>query len=321
MITMTLIEITEKLKSNNNFYILTHQYPDGDTLGSAFALCEALQKIGKKAKVLCPDLISKKYQYLMSGVRPEDFKSDCIVSVDVADKKLLGSLQQTYGDNVDICIDHHGSNTKFARYMYVDSKRAATAEIIYDIIKLMDVTITKSIADCIYTGISTDTGCFRYTNATPDSYRIAADMMECGCNAAAINRVMFETKSRAKLDIERQVFDSIEYFSDNKCAIIYVTLDMIRKSGVKEDELDGIASIPRKIEGVLIGITIREKSDNTFKISVRTNDNINAAAFCGEFGGGGHIAAAGCSISGTIPEIKSKLAEVATRYIAEAQKR
>lgn len=320
MMTMTLIEITEKLKSNDNFYILTHQYPDGDTLGSAFALCEALQKIGKKAKVLCPDIISNKYQYLMAGIKQEDFESACIVSVDVADKKLLGSLQQTYGDNVDICIDHHGSNTRFAKYIYVDGQRAATAEIIYEIIKLMGVTVTKSIADCIYTGISTDTGCFRYTNATPDSYRIAADMMECGCNAAAINRVMFETKSRAKLDIERQVLDSIEYFSDNKCAIIYVTLDMIRKSGVKEDELDGIASIPRKIEGVLIGITMREKTDNTFKISVRTNDNIDAAAFCGEFGGGGHVAAAGCSISGNIPEIKSKLSEVAARYIAEAQK-
>lgn len=318
--TMTLIEITEKLKSNDNFYILTHQYPDGDTLGSAFALCEALQKIGKKAKVLCPDVISNKYQYLMAGITHEDFEANCIVSVDVADKKLLGSLQQTYGDNVDICIDHHGSNTRFAKYIYVDSKRAATAEIIYEIIKLMGVTVTKSIADCIYTGISTDTGCFRYTNATPESYRIAADMMECGCNASAINRVMFETKSRAKLEIERQVLDSIEYFSDNKCAIIYVTLDMIRKSGVKEDELDGIASIPRKIEGVLIGITMREKADNTFKISVRTNDNIDAAAFCGEFGGGGHVAAAGCSISGTIPEIKSKLAETAARYIAEAQK-
>lgn len=315
--TIDIKDIINNLKEHNNFYILTHQYPDGDTLGSAFALCRTLQLLGKSAKVLCPDLIANKYNYLLNGVSISNFEPEYIISVDVADKPLLGSLQDKYGDKVDMCIDHHSSNTHYAKCSYVDGDRAATAEIIFEIISQMGVSFDKNIASCIYTGISTDTGCFRYSNATPDSYRIAASMMEYGCDAAAINRIMFETKSRAKLDIERQVMDSIEYYSDNRCAIVYVTADMVRKSGISEDELDGIASIPRKIEGVLMGITMRQKSDTSFKISVRTNDNLDASKFCMRFGGGGHAAAAGCTVEGNLQEAKSLLANAAIEFIAE----
>lgn len=320
VMTINIKEIIEKLNSHNNFYILTHQYPDGDTLGSAYALCRALQITGKKAKVLCPDIIADKYKYLLNGVVISDFEPEYIISVDVADKPLLGSLQDEYGSRVDMCIDHHSSNTHYAACCYVDGNRAATAEIIYEIIKQMGIEFDKNIAACIYTGISTDTGCFRYTNATPDSYRIAASMMEYGCDAAAINRIMFETKSRAKLDIERQVIDSIEYYSDNRCAIVYVTADMVRKSGISEDELDGIASIPRKIEGVLMGITMRQKSDNSFKVSVRTNDGLDASKFCMKFGGGGHAAAAGCTVEGSLEYAKKLLADAAVEFIAEEER-
>ena len=140
--------------------------------------------------------------------------------------------------------------------------------------------------------------------------------MEYGCDASQINRVMFETKSRAKLEIERQVMDSIEYYADNRCAIVYVTLDMVKKSGINDDELDGIASLPRNVEGVLIGITMRQKDDGSFKVSVRTNDGLDASEFCKQFGGGGHTAAAGCTVCGSLEEAKSSLAHAAESFIA-----
>ena len=314
---MSLTEIIENLKSHDDFYILTHQYPDGDTLGSAFALCRALQLQGKRARVLCPDVIAPKYEYLKRGIKPQtDFEPKYIISVDVADANLLGRLKETYGGIVDMCIDHHSSNTGYAKCSYVDGTKAAAAEIIYEVIKLLGVDFDVDIASCIYTAISTDTGCFRYTNATPQSYRIAAEMMEYGCDASQINRVMFETKSRAKLEIERQVMDSIEYYADNRCAIVYVTLDMVKKSGINDDELDGIASLPRNVEGVLIGITMRQKDDGSFKVSVRTNDGLDASEFCKQFGGGGHTAAAGCTVCGSLEEAKSSLAHAAESFIA-----
>ena len=167
---MSLTEIIENLKSHDDFYILTHQYPDGDTLGSAFALCRALQLQGKRARVLCPDVIAPKYEYLKRGIKPQtDFEPKYIISVDVADANLLGRLKETYGGIVDMCIDHHSSNTGYAKCSYVDGTKAAAAEIIYEVIKLLGVDFDVDIASCIYTAISTDTGCFRYTNATPQS--------------------------------------------------------------------------------------------------------------------------------------------------------
>lgn len=175
----------------------------------------------------------------------------------------------------------------------------------------MGVNFTKQIVDCLYTGISTDTGCFRYTNTTADTFRIAASLVELGCNSAYINKVMFETKSKEKIMLEREVYDTITYCADGKCAIVWVTLDMLKSLNIGEDEIEGLASIPRQIEGVLIGITMKEKEGGFFKISVRTNGDIDAAKFCSKFGGGGHKAAAGCSINGSLEDVRSQLIKAA----------
>lgn len=307
---MNLYDISVFLREHDNYEILTHNYPDGDTLGSGFALCLALQQLGKNARVITANL-PEKFRYLTEGVKEQEFSAEYVISTDVAADSLLAPNMQNYVGRIDICIDHHGSNSISAKEKFVDKFAAANCEIIYKLLMRMGITFTKQIVNCLYTGISTDTGCFRYTNTTADTFRIAASLVELGCDSAHINKVMFETKSKEKILLEREVYDTITYCADGRCALVWVTLDMLRNLNISDDEVEGLASIPRQIEGVLIGITMKEKEGGFFKVSVRTNGDIDAAEFCSRFGGGGHRAAAGCSISGALDEVRSQLIKAA----------
>lgn len=310
MKTITLDKAAALLLAHDRIKILTHTYPDGDCLGSGYALAFMLRKLGKKANVAVDGNLPSKFGYLIENYEEQDFIPEYIVSVDVAAPSLLGeSVMQGVG-KIDLCIDHHGTNSIEADYMYVDSGAAAAAEIIWQLLIPLGVEIDSDIATGIYTGISTDTGCFVYTNTTPRTHHIAASVMPF-CDWNRINYINFVLKTRAKMKLEREILDTIEYYSDGKIAIIYTTLKMCEKLGTGDDEMEGLASIPREIEGVKMGITMREKEGGVFKISVRTNDGIDAAAFCKRFDGGGHPAAAGCSIEGDLKTVKAKLVAAA----------
>lgn len=312
---LKLSEVSDILFKNDNFVLLTHQYPDGDTLGSAFALCRALQSIGKHAKVLCNDKISTKFDYMYNSVAYQDFKESFVISVDIADTQLLGEKLFLYSDKIDLCIDHHSSNTNYAKEGFINSDAAATAEIVAELIKEMRIKIDKEIAECIYTGLSTDTGCFKYSNASPKTYRIAAEMIELGARSAYINKLMFDTKSKQRIELEKLVLNTLEFFYDDKCAVVYLTKDMQDKAGISDDDVEGISSIPGKIQGVIVGVTLREKENGSFKISLRTNGYLNASEICKKFGGGGHPAAAGCTIQGGLEEVKANIVEVTCKEI------
>ena len=308
---ITLLSVARILKEKDNIEILTHRYPDGDTLGSAYALCLMLQSMGKNARVITSGTPGKKYDFLKEGVKEQEFEREFVVSVDVASPTLLGDNQQEYEGIIDLCIDHHKINTLEAENKYVDAESASASEIIFELSKELSLDLTKEMASCIYTGVSTDTGCFRYSNTTPKTLQIAAELMKITPDCHKINTVMFELKTKEKLLLERMVFDTLEYFCEGKCAVICTTLEMQKKAGISEGELEGLASIPRQIEGVLLGITIKEKCDRVFTVSVRTNEGVDAAQFCARFGGGGHSAAAGCTVEGTLEEVKEKLVKAA----------
>lgn len=307
---ITLESAAKTLLSKDKILILTHRSPDGDTIGSGYALAMALRKLGKSVKVDCTDPFPEKYSYFTDKLEKLEFDEEFVVSVDVADTKLLGEKLSDYADKIDLCIDHHGSNTKYAKEYYVEASAAAAAQVIAKLIRLMNVEFDKDIANAIYTGITTDTGCFRYTNVTAETHRIAADMIDCGAESGMINRLMFETKSRSRLEIERRVMDSIQFYLDGRCAIAYATIDMMKESGAVDSDMEGVSSLPRQIEGVMAGITLREKNNGKFKVSVRTTDELDASAICANFGGGGHKAAAGCMITGTLNEAIEQIIEV-----------
>lgn len=308
---MTLNEVAKLILKLNNIEILTHNYPDGDCLGSAFALALALKQIGKNARVITTDK-PKNFGYIFDKYESAEFEAEHFISVDVADEKLFGEVNKSYEGKIELCIDHHKSNRVNAPYKYVEENAAAAGEIIFELIPLLGAEYDKDIADCLYTAISTDTGCFRYTNTTPRTMRIAAELMDLGCDTAFINKEMFETKTKARVELEKQILENLIYCADGKCAIIYTTREMT--AGLGDDETEGIASIPRQIEGVLMGITVREK-ENDYKISVRTNSGIDACAFCNRFGGGGHVAASGCTLKGDLKSVIETLKNAAEEVL------
>jgi len=317
-IELSLRQTAKFLKKHDNFVILTHASPDGDTLGSAYALFYGLKELGKIAAVICSDVIPKKYAYFVHETDNVKMSDATIIAVDVAAKSLLGSLEETFGNSVDLCIDHHISNSRFAKNLYVDANASATCEIIFELLELMKVNINDNAAKAMYTGIATDTGCFKYSNVTAKTHMITSKLYEYNIDAPTINKIMFDTKSKNLLELERMVLDAAEYHFDNKCFVLAVTAEMQKKTGCSGSDLEGIAVISRSVEGVIAGITIKQTDDDTFKVSLRTYDPLNASEICKELGGGGHKAAAGATVKGTLDDVKKQILAVVKKKLEEA---
>ena len=304
---LSLSKTARFLKRHDNYIILTHASPDGDTLGAAYALYYGLKEIGKIAGVICPDVIPSKYSYF--AVRTDHVKMDnaTVVAVDVADEKLLGALAERFSGRVELCIDHHISNTRYADNLLLDPAASAACEIVYELLCKLRVNINDIAAKALYTGIATDTGCFKYSNVTAKTHIIASELFDYNIDAAEINRLMFDTKSKRLLQLERMVLDTAEYHFDDKCILLCVTDKMQRETGCSGTDLEGIAVISRSVEGVLAGITVKQTDDSTFKISLRTFAPLDASRICSSVGGGGHKGAAGVTLEGTLDEVKAKI--------------
>ncbi len=302
--------------------VLSHAAPDGDTLGSACALIRALRSLGKRAEFRCADPIAPKFSYLFRGLVFDESAwedpSFHVMTVDVADVKLLGEIQNLYETKIELAIDHHGIHRAFTENHWVEPDSAATAELIWLLLKELNVTPDKAMADDVYTGISTDTGCFRYRNTTSRTYRLAAETLDAGADAGEINRLMWECKSRAQVEAEKLALDSMEFFCGGSCAIIRLPLSLRERTGAQESDLEGVASLARQIEGVSLGITLKEKETGEIKVSVRANPPADAAALCGKFGGGGHTGAAGCSFPGlSVEEAAQRMKAACEEYLKE----
>lgn len=297
-ICLTVEETARELLSQPEWIFLCHQFPDGDTIGSALALCRALQLCGRKARVLCADVFPEKYDYLFNEITFDRVaESAAVCAVDVADALLLGEGLSAYADRVNLCIDHHVSNTGYAQKRLL-RHCAATAMLVYDLVRLLGVKPDRLIAESLYTGMATDTGCFKYSNTDAEVHRMAAELIDCGIRTDEINRAMFDVKSRARIELERLALAGMRFACHGRVALMPITLEMMRISAAEENDMEGLAPIPRQIEGVWVGVTLREKTDGSFKVSVRTGTHTNAADICARLGGGGHTTAAGCTLAG-----------------------
>ena len=314
----TLADICDFLKQSDNYVVLTHASPDGDTLGSAYALKLGLKKLGKKVQVICCDEIPHKYDYFIFD-DDCDFIPETVVAVDVADIKLLGNIYSQFENRIDLNIDHHVSNTRYAKRLYLDADAAACAECVYEILDELGVEFDRDIANALYTGISTDTGCFKYANVTAKTHEIAARLYEIGVDAAEINRKMFDTKSKSRMQLEMMVLNNAEFHFDDKCMLLSVTSEMQEKTGCTGSELEGVAAMSRSVEGVLAGVSLKQVGENKFKISLRTYDPLDASAICKTLGGGGHKAAAGCTVEGSLEDAKKQILKAVKSALEEAE--
>ncbi len=312
-------QAADLLRENDDYLILMHASPDGDTLGCGCALCGALQRMGKHARAVCPETIPHRFDYLFEAVKEQDFEPETIVCVDVADTKLLRDMKEI-GDKAKLCIDHHLSNTGYAEMTLVRPEYAAACELVYEVIKALGVEFDRTLANCIYTGTATDTGCFKFSNTTAQTHIVAAEMISRGAEFGMINYVNFDLKTQGRIYLEQEVLKNIRYFADGHVAMVSVPLALVESiPDIDSDDVGALANIPRQIAGVDIGICVKEKKNGEFKASLRSSDRFNVAEICALFGGGGHERAAGCSFyGGTIGEAEDKISEAAVNAVKKA---
>lgn len=291
------------LREWDNILILTHKRPDGDTLGSGAALCEILRALGKTAWMLeSRDATALFTDYLTGRTAPADFIPDRVVSVDIADEGLFPPNALPYKSKVDLLLDHHPSNTGFAANCCVEAGLAACGELVYRIALELGV-MNREIAALLYVAVATDTGCFVYGNTSPHTHRVAAALMEQGIDTPQLNKKHFRTKSLKRLRLESLIVQNMELYQDGTIAAAPISLEMMASIGATEDDAEDIAAFVGQVEGVLHAITIRELRPGECKVSLRTDPRfLSATDVCALLGGGGHVAASGCTVKGTVRE-------------------
>ena len=295
---MTKHETAAWLAERDNFCILTHRKPDGDTVGSSAALCLVLKKLGKKAAILENPELTPKLSWLHEGLTvAQPGEADTLVCVDVASPKMLPKAFEQYQERIELRIDHHGTATSFTPHELVEPQTGACGEIIYDIMKELQVEMDAAIAEAMYVAVSTDTGCFRFANTTAHSFAVAAACAAVGAPVFDINLEMFETNSLARLRIQGWMVENARFLADRTMVVCAIPRAVEAQLGAQEDDMDNISGFPRTIAGVKMAATLRENPEDGVKLSVRAVPGYDAAAVCAKFGGGGHKGAAGASIA------------------------
>ena len=300
---LTRAQTAEYLSKKDNYVILTHRRPDGDTLGSAALLCRGLRSLGKTAHILRNPEITAKYAHLHKGLTTEQVADgDVIVAVDTASRGMLPEAFSQYADRISLRIDHHRTAESFTQMELVEPDTAACGEVIYEVLCQMGAVLDESMADALYTAISTDTGCFRYANNRENTFRVAAECAKVSKNLFAINQALFETRSLGRLRLEGWLVEHMILLENGAIAICPLPKSVEEELGLTEDDLENISGFPRSIEGVKIAATLRQEGADKIKISVRAVPGYDAAAICANFGGGGHKGAAGASMNCTMDE-------------------
>ena len=295
------------LRNADNILILCHKNPDGDTIGCGSALYYALASLGKTAAVLCSDPIPRRLSYTRPRLFRGEFEPGLVVAVDVAGTQLFGDsgLMPSYSRRVDLCIDHHAGNNGYAQYTLLNPEAAAAAELLWEVIEAMGVQLDSQMADCLYTGLATDTGCFRFANTKAKTHRVAARLMEAGARVEELNTLLFATKTRGQMEAERIARSHLEYALDGRCSLIWLDRDEIEASQADPSDLEELTALPIGIEGVKIGLTFRQQPGGSWRVSIRTANGVDAVAVARRLGGGGHLRASGCELLGTLDNAKS----------------
>lgn len=308
MKTLTRSEVADFLREQDNYCILTHKRPDGDTIGSSSALCRILRSLGKTAHILVNKEVTPKYAWLHEGLTKMCAgENDTIVTVDVASPNMLPPEYEQFLGRIALRIDHHGSATSFTDCELVDPKAGACAEIIYDLMLALEAEMDEGIADALYVATSTDTGCFRFANTTEHTFLTAAACARGGARVFQLNQVLFETNSLARLKIQSWIVGNMKIFGEGKLAVVAIPKTVEDAIGVTEDDMDNITSFPRTIEGICMAATLRETKDGRTKISVRAVPGWDATVIAAKFGGGGHKGAAGASTDLPIMEAAEQI--------------
>ncbi len=305
----TLEEIAALLLAQDKLVLCPHVSPDGDALGSTLALKMALEKAGKKVMVMVDDDVPKAFGFLPQidcFVKPADgevVEADLLVVLDASSLDRIGKVAQAVKAKAVANIDHHISNTQFADYLYLNTEAAATAEILCNLVEKLGITPDKDLATCLYTGIYTDCGSFRYANTTPGTMRAAAKLLEYGARPNEISDAL-GTNTRANIEMLGKVLQTLAFYNDGKISTLEINSDLYDK----DVNTDNFISFARYIEGVDVAVLFKAVEPAVTRVSMRSQD-IDVAAIALSFGGGGHVRAAGCTVELPLEQAKAKVLE------------
>lgn len=305
---LSVREAAELLLGLDNVLILTHRRPDGDTIGCAAALCLALRRKGRTAWVWPNEDAHGLFDPYFEGVlAPADFTPDTVVAVDTASLGMLPNGAAQWKERILLCIDHHGSNERYAENLCLDASAAACGELLYRIFTEMGVQPDSRMAMLLYMAIATDTGCFAYSNTSPDTHSITAALMQAGFDMSWVNKRHFRTKSLKRLKLEGRLVQEMELLQGGTLVFVYITQALLKELELSEEDLEDIAAFIGQVEGVSHSVTFRELKDGSCKLSVRTDEKLlNASDVSALMGGGGHAAAAGCTIPGPVSRARGE---------------
>jgi len=309
-----LNRIATLIREADNIAILPHLSADGDAIGSSFALAIALAGMKKNVKVYLEEEIPSIFKFLpgsnLSIVFAEetDIQFDVAVALDCGDMDRLGKRKGIYDrSKATVNIDHHPTNTNFAQYNYTDMKASATAEIVFSLLKLLDIENNKEIATNLYTAITTDTGGFRYSNTTSHTHNIAAELIKSGVDVAHVSEKVFDSVSYEKVKLLGEAINVLELMEDGKIAAIVLSRAIVEKTGAKEDDFDGIINTAKNIRGVEVAFMMRQNANGEIKVSLRSGSLVDVSEIARAYSGGGHKKAAGYTASGTLEDARNRL--------------
>ena len=314
---LTVSEAAALLRSFDSVLILTHVRPDGDTVGCAAALCAALRQLGKTAYLLDnPQLTQNNEPFFRPYTAPEGFVPQVVVSTDIAALSLLPDNAKPYRDRIDLAIDHHPSFEGFAKANIVRPDAAACGELVYDIIQEL-CPLTPEIALSLYLAVSTDTGCFSYSNTTANTHRVAAALMDTGIDYRSLNKTFFRTKSRKRMQLEGSMLHTMELYDQDRVAVLSVPIALMEQLHAGESDAEELSSLGAQIEGVDCAITMRELQPDVWKFSLRTGSRVNATRVCQLLGGGGHAAAAGATVHAPWADAKRQMLDAVAKIAGD----
>ena len=313
---VSLEDALDTMKRADSILITTHTGPDGDALGSMLGLRHLLHALGKTdVTPACQDPVPAKYRWMPTagdivnetGMRD---RYDLAVIVDVAQRARIGTIGEQFHDDQEILVlDHHREDNPCGHKNFMDHTLSSAAEIVSDLYRLCGETITREAAECIYVGLSTDTGGFRYGNTDARSHNHAEELVATGIDLAEISARVFNDISPAKLAMTRIVLDNLEIGECGKYAYSFVTQEDLRDNNAKDDDTEGLVNYARDIIGVQVGMLFREISENLTKVSMRSKAPFDSSACLRAFGGGGHSGAAGATIEMSVEDARDKVVQ------------
>ncbi len=317
--------ILEVIRENKTFCIVGHMRPDGDCIGSQLGLALALRNEGKKVTVWNQDAIPLKYKFLVGDdliekpKRGEKF--DCVIATDCASYERLGTVADCIKNRkILINIDHHATNPRYGDVNWVSPREPSCGELIYRLLKVARWPITKPIADLLFAAISTDTGSFQYPNTRPGTFHAGAELVTRGANLAKICDEVYQSYPLSRAKLLKHVYSKFRLTADDRIAWLWLKKKDFTRTGAESDDTEGLIDHLRAIEPVIVACVFEELEPELTRISLRSkSDKVNVSEICGQFGGGGHPAAAGARISGNPLSVQRKVIAAVKRALKAAK--